>query len=120
MPPGRRGSSRPALLRVPDRYADPRVRRAVIQVPAAAERHQPFHERRALRVLSRPLVVLRGLDEWHVRAGHQLEGIAAIEQGLPARVDARGEVRRTVAIAVSGVIRSEEHTSELQSLTNLV
>src|SRR2546430_8715203 len=44
-------------------------------------RSQPFHERRALRALSRPLVVLRGLDEWHVRAGHQLEGIAAIEQG---------------------------------------
>src|SRR2546422_6385161 len=74
--------------------------------------------------------LFRSLDEWHVRAGHQLEGIAAIEQGLPARVDARGEVRHTVAIAVSCVIqdqnavlrdqRSEEHTSELQSRLHLV
>src|SRR2546430_12239062 len=75
--------------RIPHRYPDPRVGRTVVQEPAPLERDQPLHERRSLRVLPVPLVLLRGPKERRVRARDQLERIAGVVQRLSPRIQLR-------------------------------
>src|SRR5256886_11076771 len=90
----------------------------------------PQEEAEQMKQIGDPVVHRRGRNEEHARADHELgERAVAVGEGVSKAVGfvddeqaATGGSRRQGAVTVhaEGLMRSEEHTSELQSQSNLV